>query len=158
MGVLHDNTSRIQGLIADISSLPKDRYEAGLEEGYTNGYADGRASLDVLQNIELAPWGAYYGKSLDSFGNQKIILLFTLKKGKTVPAGSFGYIRQPKSGGTTAGWTVTNGTYQPNYAYFVETPSNYESSLLGCYPGNQETWDAFMDAFEVRVELFQEEI
>lgn len=41
MGVLHDNTSRIQGLIADISSLPKDRYEAGLEEGYDDGYSEG---------------------------------------------------------------------------------------------------------------------
>lgn len=41
MAVLHDNTSRIQGLIADISTLPKDRYEEGLAEGYANGHTDG---------------------------------------------------------------------------------------------------------------------
>lgn len=41
MAVLHDNTSRIQGLLSDISNLPKDRYEEGLAEGYDNGYETG---------------------------------------------------------------------------------------------------------------------
>jgi hypothetical protein len=41
MSVLHDNTSRIQGLITDISTLPADRYEIGIEEGYAKGITGG---------------------------------------------------------------------------------------------------------------------
>ena len=156
--ILKENTNRARTLLESISTLPPDRYEIGKEEGYTNGYTDGRCSLDILPNIELAPWGAYYGKVLDSFGDQRLILLFTLKKGKTVPSGSLGHIRQPLTGGTTAAWVVSGGEYKTVYRTIELIPSEYRSSLLGCYPGTKETWDAFMDAFEVRAELIQEEI
>lgn len=158
MATLKDNTSHIRGLIADISALPADRYETGIEEGYAKGYSDGRCSLDILPTIEPEMWGAYYGTSFDSYGDQSIILLFTLKRGKTVPSGSFGHIMQPKTGGTSAIWTVSGGKYQTQYSTITLIPSNYQKSLLGCYPGNKETWDAFMDAFEVRAELIREEL
>lgn len=45
MAVLHDNTSRIQGLLNEINNLPNDSsdeaYELGKSEGYSEGRADG---------------------------------------------------------------------------------------------------------------------
>lgn len=41
MSTLNDNTNRIRGLLNDISILPKDRYETGLEEGYETGLEEG---------------------------------------------------------------------------------------------------------------------
>lgn len=159
MAVLHDNTSHIRGLIADISTLPADRYETGIEEGYAKGYSDGRSSLDVLTTLGFETFGTYYGKILNSFGDQKLILLITLKKGKTVPKGHyFGYIMNSSTGSTTAAWAVNNGTYNHNYSYYIITPSKLNLSMIGCYPPQQEVWDAFMDAFDVRVELIDTEI
>ena len=153
MSTLTDNTSRIQSLLEDISTLPKDRYEDGREVGYI----EGRSSLDVLPTLELGITGAYFGKRLDSFGDQKLIVLVTLKKGKTVPNGSFGTIYQSPNGGTSAAWTVSGGKYNTSYSAYQIVPSDRLWSMLGCYPGNQETWDAFMDAFDVRVERISEE-
>lgn len=114
--------------------------------------------LDVLPTLESGITGAYFGKRLDSFGDQKLIMLVTLKKGKTVPTGSFGAIYQPTNGGTSAAWTVSGGKYNNYYSVHQVVPSSYSWSMVGCYPGNQETWEAFMDAFDVRVEKIAQEV
>ena len=152
MGTLNENTSNIRALLDDISALPPNQYE----EGYNQGYSDGEASRDVLSGIECESVSSYYGKRLDSFGDQKLIALFTLKKGKTVPSGSFGHIRN--SGNVTAGWVASSGTISSARTYQVFTPSTYTWSIIGCYPPDKETWDAFMDAFDVRVELIDTEL
>lgn len=133
-------------------------YADGYETGKTDGYTKGRSSLDVLPTLEFTTQGAYYGKSLDSFGDQKLIMLITLKKGKTVPTGSFGAIHQSTNGGTSAVWAVSGGKYNTFYSAHQIVPSGYSWCMIGCYPGNQETWDAFMDAFDVRVERVGEEV
>lgn len=48
MSTLNDNTNRIRGLLNDISILPKDRYEIGLEEGYDRGYTESVAEYEPL--------------------------------------------------------------------------------------------------------------
>lgn len=121
----------------------------------------GKASgggLDVLPTLEFTTKGAYYGKPLGSFGNQKLVTLLTLKKGKSVPAGYFGTIYQNSGGGTVAAWAVNGGKFNAGMSVTQITPSDHLWVMVGCYPGNQETWDAFMDAFEVRTELICEEL
>lgn len=130
----------------------------GYEAGHATGKADGRSSLDLLPNLKLEKLSAYFGKDLLPFGDQKLIILVTLKKGKEVPAGSFGHIYQPTNGGTSAAWIVSGGTFNPYRAVLQTTPSNYLWSIIGCYPGTEETWNAFMDAFEVRVERIETEL
>ena len=133
-------------------------YEQGYDTGYATGKAEGRSSLDLLPNLELEKIGAYLGKSLASFGDQKLIILLTLKKGKAVPAGSLGHIYQPPGGGTSAAWIVSGGTFTASRAVQQTTPSRYLWSMVGCYPSTEETWNAFMDAFEVRVERIETEL
>lgn len=130
----------------------------GYEAGHATGKAEGRSSLDLLPNLELGKIGAYFGKDLLSFGDQKLIVLVTLKKGKEVPAGSLGHIYQPPNGGTSAAWIVSSGTFYPSRVVLQVTPSNYLWSIIGCYPATEETWNAFMDAFEVRVERIETEL
>ena len=133
-------------------------YAAGYDAGNTDGYTKGRSSLDVLPTLEFEQIGAYYGKSLDSFGNQHLVVLLTLKKGKSVPSGSVGTIFQRPGGGTSAAWAVIDGKYNNYNSVNRIVPSEYLWSMLGCYPGTQETWDAFMDAFDARVERVSEEV
>ena len=133
-------------------------YAAGYDAGNTDGYTKGRSSLDVLPTLELEQIGAYYGKSLDSFGNQHLVVLLTLKKGKSVPSGSLGTIFQIPGGGTTAAWAVNGGKYNNYNSVHRIVPSECLWSMFGCYPGTQETWDAFMDAFDARVERVSEEV
>ena len=133
-------------------------YADGYETGKTDGYTTGRSSLDVLPTLGFTTQGAYYGKSLDSLGNQKLIVLTTLKKGKTVPIGSFGTIYQNSSGATSAAWTVNGGKYNTGLSVMQTTPDQYLWAMVGCYPPTKENWDAFMDAFDVRVERVGEEI
>lgn len=148
--------------IAEMLRNVEGDYERGYAEGYkvgnAEGYEDGRSSLDVLPTLELEQKSSYYGKSFDSFGNQNLVVLFTLKKGKSVPAGFFGAIYQRPNGGTSATWVVSNGEYNNNSSVRQIVPSEYEWSMIGCYPANQETWDAFMDAFDARVERVGEEV
>lgn len=139
------------GEVLDLSEMER-------EEAYKEGYEAGRKSTNLLSSLDFVNNGAYYGKSLDLFGDQKLIMLVTLKKGKTVPTSYFGVIYQATSGGTSAAWTVSSGKYNTNLSVQRIVPSGYSWSMVGCYPGNQETWDAFMDAFDVRVEPIEQEI
>lgn len=155
-------TAKIKELKMPLSGGFEEGYEQGYADGYevgnSEGYAEGRSSLDVLPTLGFTTIGAYYGKPLGSFGNQKLVVLITLKKGKPVPEGSFGTIYQKSGGGTSAAWVVSGGKYNTYSSVYQIVPSDYSWSMLGCYPGNQETWDAFMDALDVRVERVGEEV
>lgn len=133
-------------------------YAAGYEVGNSEGYTKGRSSLDVLPTLEFATRGAYHGKLLDSFGNQKLAVLVTLKKGKTAPGGSFGTIYQKSNSGTVAAWSVNGGKFNAGLSVLQIIPSDYLWAMVGCYPGTKETFDTFMDAFDVRVERVGEEV
>lgn len=147
-----------EGQEAGYQTGHKDGLAEGYDAGHATGKAEGRSSLDLLPNLELEKIGAYLGKSLASFGDQKLIILLTLKKGKAVPAGSLGHIYQPPGGGTSAAWIVSGGTFTASRAVQQTTPSRYLWSMVGCYPSTEETWNAFMDAFEVRVERIETEL
>lgn len=147
------------GEVINISDGGYERgYAAGYEVGNAEGYTKGRSSLDVLPTLGFTTKGAYYGKAFDSFGNQNLVVLVTLKKGKTIPEGSFGTIYQKSGSGTSAAWVVSGGKFNAGLSAMQNTPSNYSWAMVGCYPGTQETWDTFMDAFDVRVERVGEEV
>lgn len=98
--------------------------------------------------------GAYFGVSFLSMRNISFHMEIKLRDGKEIPARlSFGFVHkyEDNSGSHTyAVWAIENG--KQNLSYASSSPDNRDIMfIVGCYPGNEQTWDNIFDIFDVMV-------
>jgi hypothetical protein len=100
---------------------------------------------NLLNLDEMITVGAYYG--IPIYKNATATL--KLKDGKTRPKASIGFIYDINSG-AQARWLLDDGENITQLAAFETNISN-DIKIFGCYPGNVDTINMLLDAYEINL-------
>lgn len=100
---------------------------------------------NLLNLDEMVTVGAYYG--IPIYKNATATL--KLKDGKTRTKASIGFIYNIKSG-AQARWLLDDGENIKQLATFESNISN-DIKIFGCYPGNVDTINMLLDAYEINL-------
>lgn len=122
--------------------------------GYDEITVNARGKNLVGAESPAGKFGTYFGVSFLSMRNIPFHMEIKLRDGKEIPAElSFGFVytyEDDIGSHTSADWAIENGKQRASY---VSSSSDNRNNMfiVGCYPGNEQTWDNIFDIFDVMV-------
>lgn len=122
--------------------------------GYDEVTVNVRGKNLVGAESPAGKFGPYFGVSFLSMRNISFHMEIKLRDGKEIPAAlSFGFVHRYEDdigSHTYASWAIENGKQQASY--LSSSSDNRDNMfIVGCYPGNEQTWDNIFDIFDVMV-------